>query len=58
MQVDLDDLLGDEAINHPERYYARLRKLDPVLWNSRWNGWVVTSHEAVLAGFRDATRLS
>ena len=58
MQVDLDDLLGDEAINHPERYYARLRKLDPVLWNSRWNGWVVTSHEAVLAGYRDATRLS
>jgi cytochrome P450 len=58
MQLDLDDLLGDEAINYPEKYYARLRKLDPVIWNSRWNGWVVTSHEAVLAGFRDAARLS
>ena len=58
VQDDLDDLLGDEAINHPERYYARLRQLAPVLWNPRWNGWIVTSHEAVMAGFRDSTRLS
>lgn len=57
-QEDINDLLGDEAINHPEVYYRRLREISPVLWNPRWNGWVVTSHEAVLAGFRDAARLS
>lgn len=56
--IDLDDLLGDEAINHPERYYAKLRQKSPVLWNKRWKGWIVTSHEAVLAGYRDAARLS
>ena len=57
-QQDINDLLGDEAIDHPESYYRRLREINPVLWNPRWNGWIVTSHEAVLAGFRDATRLS
>lgn len=56
--IDLDDLLGEEAINHPERYYARLRRMNPVLWNKRWKGWIVTGHEAVLAGYRDPARLS
>lgn len=56
--IDLDDLLGEEAINHPERYYARLRQINPVLWNKRWKGWIVTGHEAVLAGYRDPARLS
>jgi len=55
---DIDDLLSDEAINHPERYYARLRQLAPVRWNARWNGWIATSYEAVIGGFRDAERLS
>ena len=56
--IDLDDLLGDEAINHPERYYAKLRSINPVLWNERWNGWIVTGYDAVTAGYRDADRLS
>ncbi len=55
---ELDNLLGDEAINHPERYYARLRKINPILWNPRWKGWVVTGYEPVMSGFRDAERLS
>lgn len=56
--IDVTDLLSDEAINHPERYYAKLRGLDPVLWNPRWNGWIVTGYDAVAAGFRDSERLS
>ncbi len=56
--IELDDLLGDEAINHPERYYKKLRQISPVLWNPRWNGWIVTGYDAVTAGFRDADRLS
>ena len=57
-EADINDLLSDEAINDPQRYFARLRSIHPVLWNPRWNGWIVTSHEAVLAGFRDSARLS
>ena len=55
---ELDNLLGDEAINHPERYYARLRAINPILWNPRWKGWIVTGYEPVMSGFRDAERLS
>lgn len=54
----LDDLLSDEAINRPFDYYRRLRDTHPVLWNARWNGWIVTGYDAVVAGYRDAERLS
>ena len=57
-ESDLSDLLSDEAINRPEVYYAKLRALNPVLWNPRWNGWIVTGYDAVAAGFRDSERLS
>lgn len=55
---DLDDLLSDEATNHPFKYYGRLRDQHPVLWNARWNGWVVTGYEAASTGYRDSARLS
>jgi len=55
---DLDDLLGDEAINHPFRFYKTLREVSPVYWNARWNGWIVTGYEEVTTGYRDAQRLS
>ncbi|MGE4426836.1 MAG: cytochrome P450 [Solirubrobacteraceae bacterium] len=55
---DLDDLLGDAAINRPYEFYGRLREQEPVRFNPRWNGWVVTSYEHVAAGFRDHERLS
>ena len=56
--TDLDDLLSDEALNHPFSYYAKLRNIHPVYWNRRWNGWVVTGYDAVVAGYRDAAHLS
>jgi cytochrome P450 len=55
---DLDDLLSDEAINRPYSFYGRLREADPVHFNERWNGWIVTSYEHVAAGYRDHERLS
>ncbi len=55
---ELDDLLSDEAINDPVTYYRKLRDIHPVYWNARWNGWIVTSYEAVAAGYRDWRRLS
>ncbi|MDR0344229.1 MAG: cytochrome P450 [Nocardiopsaceae bacterium] len=56
--ADLDDLLSDEAIDYPARYHARLRQADPVHWNQRWRGWVVTGYDEVISGFRDHQRLS
>jgi cytochrome P450 len=55
---DLDDLLSDEAVNRPLRYLSRLREHDPVYWNERWNGWVVTGYDHVVAGFRNHQQLS
>jgi cytochrome P450 len=56
--VDLDDLLSDEAVNHPRAFYARLRATDPVYWNQRWNGWVLTGYDEVADGFRNHRTLS
>lgn len=56
--ADLDDLLSDEAVNRPEKFYARLRDVDPVYWNQRWNGWVLTGYDEVADGFRNHQNLS
>lgn len=56
--TELDDLLSDEAINSPFSYYTKLRNIHPVYWNPRWNGWIVTGYDAVIAGYRDSERLS
>ena len=58
IQSDFDDLLSDEATNRPFEYYAKVRGIHPVYWNTRWNGWVVTGYDAVIAGYRDWERLS
>jgi cytochrome P450 len=55
---DLDDLLSEEAINRPFDFYRKLRDINPVYWNERWNGWIVTGYDEVTAGYRDAARLS
>lgn len=56
--ADLDDLLGEFAVNDCFAYYERLREISPVYWNTRWNGWVVTGYNEVVEGYRDAARLS
>jgi cytochrome P450 len=55
---DVDDLLSDVAINDPYAFYGHLRDSEPVHFNPRWNGWIVTSYEHVAAGYRDHARLS
>lgn len=56
--ADLDDLLSEEAIDFPRQYYARLRETAPVYWNKRWNGWIITGYEEVVAAFRNHAQLS
>jgi cytochrome P450 len=58
MSIDLDDLYGDLATNHPEIFYARVREADRIYYNRRWGGWIVTGYEEVAAGYRDHARLS
>lgn len=53
------DLLCDEAVNSPASFYAKLRNIDPVYWNPRWNGWILTSYNAVATAHRlDGKKLS
>jgi cytochrome P450 len=56
--IDLDDLLCSEAIDDPFTFYARLRDTDPVYWNPRWNGWVVTGAREVTQGYLRHSTLS
>ncbi|MET7395730.1 cytochrome P450 [Dactylosporangium sp. NPDC005572] len=53
-----DDLLSEAAVQTPTEFYNRLREQEPVYWNPRWNGWIVTGYRDVMAGFRDHERLS
>lgn len=48
-----DDLLGGEVRDEPHRYFHALRAEDPVHWNARHKGWVLTRYDDVLAAFRD-----
>jgi cytochrome P450 len=56
--AELDDLLSDEAVNRSADFYARLRDIDPVYWNQRWNGWILTGYDEVADGFRNHQNLS
>ncbi|HXK25630.1 MAG TPA: hypothetical protein VMS55_23375, partial [Myxococcota bacterium] len=54
--VDLDAL---ESVRDPTRYFAAARaRGGDVQWSDAQRGWVLLSHAAVEAGFRDVARLS
>jgi len=55
---ELDDLLCPLAVNDPAAYYGRVRAVDPVYWNQRWNGWILTGYDQVIAAYRDHARMS
>ena len=57
MQV-IDDLMAPDAIADPHTYYHRLREFEPVHWNGRWGGWVLTAYDDVVAVLRDGERFS
>jgi cytochrome P450 len=54
----MDDFLGEAATNDAANFYRRMRDEDPVYFNPRWNGWVLTAYDDVARGFRDHERLS
>lgn len=48
-----DDLMSADAIADPYGYFGALRASDPVHWNSKWGGWIVTRYDDSLAAMRD-----
>lgn len=53
-----DDLLAPDVVQDPYTYFGRLRQTDPVHWNERWGGWLVTRYDDVVRVFRDPERFS
>ena len=53
-----DDLMAPEVLTDPYSYYGRLREVDPVHWNLRWKGWLITRYEEVVRIFRDHEHFS
>jgi cytochrome P450/ferredoxin len=43
-----DEMYGDEVIADPYTYYGRLRELDPVHWNARYETWLVTRYDDIV----------
>ena len=46
-------LSSPENIANPYPIYHQLRSADPVLWDERAGGWVVTRHAEIVSGLRD-----
>lgn len=53
-----DDLLASSVLADPYSYYARLREIDPVHWNTRWGGWLLTRYDDVLHALRSPEEYS
>lgn len=58
MPAHLDDMMSTEVMTDPHRYYHRLRAADPVYWNDKWGGWVLTRYQDMVQVFRDADNFS
>lgn len=58
MPLALDDLMAADVIDDPHTYYRELREFDPVHWNERWGGWVLTGYDDVVKVLRDHKRFS
>lgn len=58
MTILSDDLMAPEVIVDPHSYYRQLREMDPVHWNQKWGGWVITRYPDVVQVLRDAKRFS
>jgi cytochrome P450 len=52
-----DDLLAPDILADPHSFFGRLAEQDPVHWNERWGGWIITRYADVGAALQDA-RLS
>lgn len=52
------DLACRDAIEAPAEYFGRAQTDGPVQWSEAQHAWLLLSHDAVEAGFRDTERLS
>jgi cytochrome P450 len=46
-------LFGTEMLNDPFPLYQRLRSIDPVHWSEKFQAWIVTRFDEVVAGLND-----
>ena len=53
-----DDLMSPAVVHDPHSYYHQLRDADPVHWNDRWGGWVITRYEDAIKVPRNADAFS
>ena len=53
-----DDLMAPEVILDPHGYYRGIREQDPIHWNDRWGGWILTRYDDVVQVLRDWERFS
>ena len=53
-----DDLMCQEVIDDPHSYYRGLREAEPIHWNERWGGWVLTGYDDVVKVLRDREHFS
>lgn len=51
--IDKNDLMGDALTANPLSYLLDLQAKDPVHWNDRHRGWMITRYTDVAAGFKD-----
>ena len=51
------NVLTQEYLENPYRFYKQLRSEDPVYWSEAIGAWLLTRYDDVVAGLRD-TRLS
>ncbi|MBL0063297.1 MAG: cytochrome P450 [bacterium] len=49
----LNDMMTRDVMNDPHTYYHHLRAHDPVYWNEKWGGWVLTRYNDIVKVLRD-----
>ena len=58
MPSNLDDMMSADVMTDPHSYNHRLRAADPVYWNAKWGGWVLTRYTDIVQVLRDAENFS
>jgi len=53
-----DDLMAPEVVTDPHTYYRTLRENEPIHFNEKWGGWVLTDYDDVVQVLRDQYRFS
>lgn len=53
-----EDLTAPEVIDRPFEYFGDLREADPVHYNEKWGGWIVTRYDDVRRMLQDDEHLS